>query len=103
MQEMYYRHLYATVQPTLEQRCESWDNYCALFNIILTSSINMQVRIFLHCSPCSIQAPATCLHAVSLFLRSCLSHDCVFSHQVVCPSPGASSRAINPEHRRCCS
>lgn len=42
-QEMYYRHLYATVQPTLEQRCESWDNYCALFNIILTSSINMQV------------------------------------------------------------
>lgn len=44
VQEMYYRHLYATVQPTLEQRCESWDNYCALFNIILTSSINMQVR-----------------------------------------------------------
>ena len=44
LQEMYYRHLYATVQPTLEQRCESWDNYCALFNIILTSSINMQVR-----------------------------------------------------------
>ena len=43
LQEMYYRHLYATVQPTLEQRCESWDNYCALFNIILTSSINMQV------------------------------------------------------------
>ena len=45
LQEMYYRHLYATVQPTLEQRCESWDNYCALFNIILTSSINMQVGL----------------------------------------------------------
>lgn len=61
MQEMYYRHLYATVQPTLEQRCESWDNYCALFNIILTSSINMQVRIstllFLqHPSPCHMLA-----------------------------------------------
>ena len=43
---MFFRHLYATVQPTLQQRCESWDNYCALFNIILGSSINMQV-----CSP----------------------------------------------------
>ena len=43
MQEMFFRHLYATVQPTLQQRCESWDNYCALFNIILGSSINMQV------------------------------------------------------------
>lgn len=42
---MYFRHLYATVQPTLEQRCESWDNYCALFNIMLSSSINMQAWI----------------------------------------------------------
>eukprot|EP00884_Botryococcus_braunii_P016904 jgi/Botrbrau1/3898/Bobra.0183s0119.1 len=33
--EMYFRHLYATVQPSLEQRCDSWDNYCALFNVIL--------------------------------------------------------------------
>lgn len=41
---MYFRHLYATVQPSLEQRCDSWDNYCALFNVILGSSINMQVR-----------------------------------------------------------
>lgn len=41
---MYYRHLYATVQPTLEQRCDSWDNYCALFNVILSSNINMQAR-----------------------------------------------------------
>ena len=40
---MYFRHLYATVQPTLEQRCDSWDNYCALFNVILSSNINMQV------------------------------------------------------------
>ena len=44
---MYFRHLYATVQPTLEQRCDSWDNYCALFNVILSSNINMQVRITL--------------------------------------------------------
>ncbi|KAK9832045.1 hypothetical protein WJX81_001814 [Elliptochloris bilobata] len=41
--EMYFRHLYATVQPTLEQRCDSWDNYCALFNVILSSNINMQL------------------------------------------------------------
>jgi hypothetical protein len=46
-QEMYFRHLYATVQPSLEQRCASWDNYCALFNVILGSSINMQVQIYL--------------------------------------------------------
>lgn len=47
VQEMYFRHLYASMQPTLEQRCESWDNYCLLFNIILNSQVNMQVR------PCS--------------------------------------------------
>ena len=46
-QEMYFRHLYATVQPTLEQRCDSWDNYCALFNVILSSNINMQVCFIL--------------------------------------------------------
>ena len=51
MQEMFYRHLYATVQPTLEQRCDSWDNYCALFNIILGSSINMQVFLLCLCIP----------------------------------------------------
>uniref|UniRef100_A0A7R9TYX1 Eukaryotic translation initiation factor 3 subunit L n=1 Tax=Prasinoderma coloniale TaxID=156133 RepID=A0A7R9TYX1_9VIRI len=41
--EMYYRHLYARLQPTLEQRCESWDNYCALFQVILNTNINMQL------------------------------------------------------------
>ena len=43
VQEMYYRHLYASVQPTLQHRCESWDNYCALFNVILGSNVNMQL------------------------------------------------------------
>ena len=42
-QEMYFRHLYASMQPSLEQRCDSWDNYCLLFNIILNSQVNMQV------------------------------------------------------------
>ncbi len=82
MQEMYYRHLYATVQPTLEQRCESWDNYCALFNIILTSSINMQVR---NCKVLFLQhpSPATCVNAVSLFKGSCLWLEPVFPHEVM--------------------
>ena len=43
LQEMYYRHMYASMQPSLEQRCESWENYCLLFNIILNSQVNMQV------------------------------------------------------------
>jgi translation initiation factor 3 subunit L len=41
--EMWYRHLYARASPTLEQRCESWDNYCALFGVILHGNVNMQL------------------------------------------------------------
>lgn len=41
--EMYFRHLYASVQPSLEQRIDSWENYCMLFNIILNSQVNMQL------------------------------------------------------------
>jgi len=41
--EMYYRHLYAKTSPTLEHRCESWDNYCALFGVILHGNVNMQL------------------------------------------------------------
>ena len=40
--EMYFRHLYASGRPTLEQRAESWDNYRELFGVILTSNLNMQ-------------------------------------------------------------
>lgn len=43
LQEMYFRHLYATAQPTLEQRCESWDNYVNLFRVLLQSHVNMQL------------------------------------------------------------
>jgi hypothetical protein len=52
VQEMYFRHMYATIQPTLEQRCDSWDNYCALFNVILGSNVNMVVCIPLSVLPC---------------------------------------------------
>jgi translation initiation factor 3 subunit L len=39
--ELYFRHIYASGSPTLEQRRESWENYCELFTIILTSNLNM--------------------------------------------------------------
>jgi len=33
--ELYYRHIYSKLQPTLEQRIESWSNYCDIFNLLL--------------------------------------------------------------------
>ena len=33
--EMYHRHIYSKLTPTLNQRIESWENYCELFNIFL--------------------------------------------------------------------
>ena len=42
-QELYYRHLYARCAPDLRQRCESWDNYCDLFGVLLHSNVNMQL------------------------------------------------------------
>lgn len=42
-QELYFRHLYARCQPDLRQRCESWDNYCDLFGLLLHSNVNMQL------------------------------------------------------------
>lgn len=34
--ELYYRHIYSKLQPTLEQRMESWLNYCDIFNLLLS-------------------------------------------------------------------
>lgn len=31
--ELYFRHVFARLTPTLEQRMESWDNYCTLFQV----------------------------------------------------------------------
>ena len=33
--ELYFRHIYANCQPTIEQRFDSYKNYCALFNQLL--------------------------------------------------------------------
>jgi len=41
--EMYYRHLYMTSTPNAEQRKGSWENYCALFGVILHGDVNMQL------------------------------------------------------------
>eukprot|EP00218_Dolichomastix_sp_CCMP3274_P013070 CAMPEP_0170142846 /NCGR_PEP_ID=MMETSP0033_2-20121228/8775_1 /TAXON_ID=195969 /ORGANISM="Dolichomastix tenuilepis, Strain CCMP3274" /LENGTH=509 /DNA_ID=CAMNT_0010379231 /DNA_START=22 /DNA_END=1551 /DNA_ORIENTATION=- len=41
--EMSFRHVYAKLTPTLEQRIESWENYRALFGIILHGNVNMQL------------------------------------------------------------
>lgn len=41
--ELYFRHVYASSKPTLEQRRESWENYRDLFTIILNSNLNMQL------------------------------------------------------------
>ncbi|KAI8868015.1 hypothetical protein GQ42DRAFT_164425 [Ramicandelaber brevisporus] len=35
--ELYYRHIYSRLQPTLEERVLSYENYCMLFNYILNS------------------------------------------------------------------
>jgi translation initiation factor 3 subunit L len=41
--EMYFRHIFARLAPTFEQRCASWENYCELFGVILQGNVNMQL------------------------------------------------------------
>mmetsp|Transcript_1553 Transcript_1553/g.6831 ORF Transcript_1553/g.6831 Transcript_1553/m.6831 type:complete len:536 (+) Transcript_1553:206-1813(+) len=41
--EMYFRHVYGKTTPTLDQRKESWENYCNLFGVILHGNVNMQL------------------------------------------------------------
>lgn len=36
--ELYYRHIYSKLQPTLEHRFESYENYCELFSLIIGES-----------------------------------------------------------------
>lgn len=33
--EMYYRHIYAKLQPSIYQRFESFNAYCELFDYLL--------------------------------------------------------------------
>lgn len=45
--ELYYRHVYARVQggPSIEQRCESYLNYCNLFNYILSAETPVPLEL----------------------------------------------------------
>ena len=75
LQEMYYRHLYATLsQPTLDQRRKSWENYVRLFNIILNTQVNMQVSS----GPLILVFAATSTHLRRL-LAYCARHTAVCS------------------------
>eukprot|EP00951_Prasinocladus_malaysianus_P022095 scaffold184283_cov23-Prasinocladus_malaysianus.AAC.1 len=40
---MYFRHMYANAKPKLQDRVESWENYCNLFRVILHGNVNMQL------------------------------------------------------------
>ncbi|KAL5975939.1 hypothetical protein ACLOJK_020268 [Asimina triloba] len=41
--ELWFRHLYARLSPTLKQRIDSYDNYCSLFQVVLHGVVNMQL------------------------------------------------------------
>jgi len=45
--ELYFRHIYARVQggPTIDQRFESYYNYCKLFNYILSADIPVNLEL----------------------------------------------------------
>lgn len=43
--ELYYRHIYSKLAPTLDQRFESYENYCDLFNYILGMNALIGKRI----------------------------------------------------------
>ncbi len=36
--ELYYKHLQSINSAELSVRCESWENYCALFDMVLRGS-----------------------------------------------------------------
>lgn len=43
--ELYFRHIYAKCQPTIEQRFESYANYCALFNLLLNDEEPVPIEL----------------------------------------------------------
>jgi len=46
-QELYFRHIYARVPggPTIEQRMDSYQNYCNFFNVILTAETPVKLDL----------------------------------------------------------
>jgi len=43
--ELCYRHIYAKLQPTLEQRFDSWANYCDVFNLLLSAEVPIPLEL----------------------------------------------------------
>ncbi|RWS10460.1 eukaryotic translation initiation factor 3 subunit L-like isoform X1 [Dinothrombium tinctorium] len=43
--ELYFRHIYAKCQPTIEQRCDSYANYCSLFNLLLNAKEPIAIEL----------------------------------------------------------
>jgi len=43
--ELYFRHIYARLSPTLQHRFESWDNYSNLFNYFLKGDSNVSLPL----------------------------------------------------------
>ncbi|KAJ3247777.1 hypothetical protein HDU78_003269 [Chytriomyces hyalinus] len=43
--ELYYRHIYAKLQPSVEDRINSYTNYCDLFNLILTPAEPLELEL----------------------------------------------------------
>ncbi|KAL9226819.1 hypothetical protein vseg_002588 [Gypsophila vaccaria] len=41
--ELWFRHLFARLSPSLQQRVDSWDNYCNLFQVVLSGVVSMQL------------------------------------------------------------
>jgi len=45
--ELYYRHIYAKLKPTLDDRVQSFENYCQLFELVLNRDIILEERLTL--------------------------------------------------------
>lgn len=43
--ELYYRHIYAKCVPSIDQRLESYANYCALFNFLLNAGEPVPIEL----------------------------------------------------------
>jgi translation initiation factor 3 subunit L len=44
--ELYYRHIYARLSPSLQDRFHSYENYCDLFNYILSKIHPTEFKYF---------------------------------------------------------
>jgi translation initiation factor 3 subunit L len=43
--ELYFRHIYSKLQPTVEQRVASWQNYCDIFDTLLSADEPLALQL----------------------------------------------------------